>query len=68
MALIIIGILFVVFIAQNSQLTELRFLFWSVYISRVFVLLGTFFLGMLLGIVVVKSRRKVPKQVSRKKQ
>ena len=67
-ALIIIGILFVVFIAQNSQLAELRFLFWSVYISRVFILLGTFFLGMLLGIVVVKSRRKTPKKVSGKKQ
>jgi uncharacterized integral membrane protein len=66
-ALIIVGIIFVVFIAQNSQLVELRFLFWSVHISRVFILLGTFFLGIILGIVVAKSPRKGPKKVSRKK-
>jgi uncharacterized integral membrane protein len=64
LALIILGILFVVFIAQNSQLVELRFLFWSVYLSRVFILLGTFFLGLIVGILIPRFGKKKNKRIS----
>ena len=48
-ALIIIAILFAVFILQNAQVVEVRFLFWGTEASRAIVLLVTFFLGLVSG-------------------
>jgi uncharacterized integral membrane protein len=48
-ALIIIAILFAVFILQNAQVVEVRFLFWGTEASRAIVLLVTFFLGLVCG-------------------
>jgi uncharacterized integral membrane protein len=48
-ALIIIAILFAVFILQNAQVVEVRFLFWGTEASRAIVLLVTFFLGLVAG-------------------
>ena len=48
-ALIIIAILFAVFILQNAQVVEVRFLFWGTEASRAIVLLVTFFLGLASG-------------------
>ena len=48
-ALIIIAILFAVFILQNAQVLEVRFLFWGTEASRAIVLLVTFFLGLVSG-------------------
>jgi putative membrane protein len=47
--LIIIAILFAVFILQNTQVVEVRFLFWGTEASRAIVLLVTFFLGLVAG-------------------
>jgi len=44
-----IGVLFAVFVVQNTQVVELRFLFWSTQASRALVLLGTFILGLIAG-------------------
>jgi uncharacterized integral membrane protein len=48
-ALIIIAIVFAVFILQNAQVVEVRFLFWGTEASRAIVLLVTFFLGLFSG-------------------
>jgi putative membrane protein len=48
-ALIIIAILFALFILQNAQVVEVRFLFWGTEASRAIVLLVTFFLGLVCG-------------------
>ena len=48
-SLIIIAILFAVFIVQNAQVVEVRFLFWGTEASRAIVLLVTFFLGLVSG-------------------
>jgi len=48
-ALIIIAILFAVFILQNAQVVEVRFLFWGTEASRAIVLLVTFFFGLVSG-------------------
>jgi putative membrane protein len=48
-SLIIIAILFAVFILQNAQVVEVRFLFWGTEASRAIVLLVTFFLGLVSG-------------------
>jgi lipopolysaccharide assembly protein A len=48
-AIIIIAILFAVFILQNAQVVEVRFLFWGTEASRAIVLLVTFFIGLVSG-------------------
>ena len=47
--LLIIGALFIIFIAQNTQVVELHFLFWTTQASRILVLLGTFAAGFIFG-------------------
>ena len=47
--LMIIAILFAVFILQNAQVVEVRFLTWSITASRAIVLLVAFFVGLLFG-------------------
>ena len=48
-SLIIIAIVFAVFILQNAQVVEVRFLFWGTEASRAIILLVTFFLGLVSG-------------------
>jgi len=48
-AILVAVLLFAVFIVQNAQVVEVRFLFWSTEASRALVLLGTFFLGLFAG-------------------
>jgi putative membrane protein len=57
-ALIIIAILFAVFILQNAQVVEVRFLFWGTEASRAIVLLVTFFLGLVAGWLSVWKQKK----------
>jgi len=57
-ALIVIVILFVVFILQNAQVVEVRFLFWRTEASRAIVLLVTFFLGLVSGWLSIWKRKK----------
>ena len=57
-ALMIIAILFAVFILQNAQVVEVRFLFWRTEASRAIVLLVTFFLGLVSGWLSIWKRKK----------
>lgn len=45
----------IIFVAQNYQVTEVSFLFWSIRASRALVLIFTLVVGFLLGIVTMKS-------------
>jgi len=56
--LLVIGFLFAIFVVQNANVVELRFLFWSVQASRALVLLGTFILGLVSGWMSVLMFRK----------
>ena len=47
--LLVIVLLFAIFIVQNAQVVEVRFLFWKAQASRSLVLLGTLFLGLIAG-------------------
>ena len=49
--LIVIGI----FSVQNLEAVEVSFLFWSLNISKVFLILGTYVLGMLTGGALVAA-------------
>ena len=50
-ALIIIISLFALFIIQNTRVVEISFLFWEFDASRALVLLITFALGLISGVL-----------------
>ena len=65
--LLLIGFLFAIFVVQNANVVELRFLFWSVQASRALVLLGTFIVGLVSGwtsVLVFRKERPVAKKES----
>lgn len=43
---------FMIFILQNTQVVEIKFLFWQMSLSRVILLLGALFIGVLVGLVI----------------
>ncbi|MFH1672964.1 MAG: LapA family protein [Pseudomonadota bacterium] len=55
---LVILFLFALFIIQNAQVVEVRFLFWKAQASRALVLLGTFILGLVAGWLTVRLRKK----------
>jgi uncharacterized integral membrane protein len=65
-ALIIIAILFAVFILQNAQVVEVRFLFWGTEASRSIVLLVTFSLGLVSGWLSSWKKKPAEKKTKNK--
>jgi lipopolysaccharide assembly protein A len=57
-ALLVIVLLFAIFIVQNAQVVEVRFLFWKAQASRSLVLLGTLLLGLIVGWLSRWAREK----------
>jgi|GEM_PF-2582311 len=55
---ILISILIVIFALQNIEMTEVKFLFWKITVSRVLIILGSFVIGILVGGYVKKWLRK----------
>ena len=55
---IVCGLLYLVFVIQNTQVVEVRFLFWSTQVSRALILAGTFVLGFISGQLWSWIRRK----------
>lgn len=55
---VIFAIIIAVFSLQNAEITDVKFLFWKLSISRVLVILGTFLTGVLVGILI-SIRRKI---------
>ena len=60
-ATIVLGLLYAVFVIQNTQVLEVRFLFWSTQVSRALILAGTFMLGFISGRLWSWIRRKQEK-------
>jgi putative membrane protein len=57
-ATVVLGLLYAVFVIQNTQVLEVRFLFWSTQVSRALILAGTFMLGFISGRLWSWIRRK----------
>ena len=59
----ILAILFativVVFSLQNSEMTDVKFFMWKLSMSRVLLILGSFGVGVLVGILVSMKRKLV---------
>ena len=50
-ALVFLSI-FTVFILQNTEVVEISFFFWQISLSRVILLLGSLFTGVLIGLFI----------------
>ena len=56
--------LVMVFVLQNTQVVEVRFLFWTVSMSRALMLFGTFAMGFVAGWLLTLPRgRKAQREV-----
>ena len=55
---LVLGLLFATFIIQNSEVVQVRFLFWDAQASRALVLLGAFILGVVVGWVSGRVTRR----------
>jgi uncharacterized integral membrane protein len=64
-ATIVLGLLYAVFVIQNTQVVEVRFLFWSTQVSRALILAGTFVLGFIFGQLWSWIRRKKTETTNR---
>ncbi len=61
-AFLVVGLLFATFVVQNSDVVQVRFLFWGTQASRALVILGAFILGGIVGVVAgrVTKRESTP--------
>ncbi|WP_347174794.1 LapA family protein [Polaribacter uvawellassae] len=50
-------LLIVIFSLQNSEITDVDFLFWKISVSRILIILGSFSFGVLVGILVSMKRK-----------
>ncbi len=49
--------LIVIFSVQNIEVTDVIFLFWKLTISRVLVILGSFTIGIVVGILISMKKK-----------
>jgi uncharacterized integral membrane protein len=57
-AFLVLGVLLVTFFIQNAEAVPVRFLFWSMTVSRSIVLVITFALGLIVGLVSGRVGRR----------
>lgn len=58
---VLLIVLCLIILLQNTQMVTLRFLFWELGISRIFLLPLLIIVGFIIGYVVAKIEKK-PKQ------
>jgi uncharacterized integral membrane protein len=63
-AILVLLVILIIFIVQNTGPVSLRFLFWRDFVSLVVIILASFAVGVLLGFVFgrVRVRRRVKKE------
>ena len=59
LALLFISLI-IIFSLQNAEITDVKFLFWKLSVSRILVILGSFIIGILVGILV-SIKKKITK-------
>jgi putative membrane protein len=57
--LIILSLVVLAFAIQNREPVEVAFLMWSISLRKIFLILGTYVLGMLSGWGVVEVAKRV---------
>lgn len=63
---IFFAILIAIFSLQNSEITDVNFLFWKLSISRVIILFVTFLTGVLVGMLISIKKSIVKKKENNK--
>jgi len=53
----------IIFSLQNAEVTYIKFLFWKLSMSRVLVILGSFSIGILVGVLISIKRKITPKKI-----
>ncbi|HVP35623.1 MAG TPA: LapA family protein [Terriglobales bacterium] len=56
--ILILSLLLVLFILQNSGVVPIKILFWSVRMSRSILVFWFFFMGFILGYILFSARKK----------
>ncbi len=56
-------LIIVIFSLQNSEITDVNFLFWKISVSRILIILGSFSFGVLVGLLV-SIKRKTTKETT----
>jgi len=52
-------VIIVIFSLQNAEITDIKFLFWKLSISRILIIVGCFVLGIIVGLLLsIKRKRK----------
>lgn len=51
------AIIIMVFSLQNATVIDVQFLFWKLSLSRVLVILGSFIVGILFGVLISIKRK-----------
>ena len=59
---IIAATFIIIFALQNAEVTDVKFLIWKLSMSRVLVILGSFVVGVLVGILVSLKKNLVSKE------
>ncbi|WP_372946079.1 lipopolysaccharide assembly protein LapA domain-containing protein [Muriicola sp.] len=54
---VLFAALIIIFSLQNAEITDVDFLFWKVSMSRVLIILGSFGIGVLVGILVSLKKK-----------
>ncbi len=57
---IVFAVLVVTFSLQNAEVTEVDFLIWNISMSKVLIILGSFAIGVLVGLLVSLKRPNHP--------
>ncbi len=57
MMAVLFAALIIIFSLQNAEITDVDFLFWKVSMSRVLIILGSFGIGVLVGILVSLKKK-----------
>jgi uncharacterized integral membrane protein len=55
---VILAVLILLFVIQNTQVVETRFLAWTISMSRSLLLLGTFIIGVIAGWLVRRPKHR----------
>lgn len=59
--ILILSLLLVLFILQNTGMVSIKFLFWSLLMSRSVLVFWFFFMGFVLGYILFAARKKKEK-------
>ena len=55
---VILAVLILLFVIQNTQVVETRFLVWTISMSRSLRLLGTFIMGVIAGWLLRRPKHR----------